>query len=309
MIGVAFALLSALAVGARAAYPALLERRASRRRALGEDGIVRGAAPIILERDGAPGILLLHGGGDTPQVLSGLAEHLYRRGCSVRVPLLAGHGRQLAALAEVSSETWQDQVREEFELLRATHRSVAVVGLSMGGALAIKLASERTDIGALVLLAPYVDMPAAVKRLAAAARYWGWLLPYFPTGGGQSIHDQAAAAETLGHGVLTPMALAALYEVMSATTDALPRVKAPTLVVQSREDNRIAPEVAERAFARLGAAAKRFVWTDGAGHVITVDFGREQVFELTWRWIRDHLKIDGPVRERTGPSIRPRTPG
>ena len=82
--------------------------------------------------------------------------------------------------------------------------------------------------------------------------------------------------------------LRALRDVAKEAADNLPGVQAPTLVVQSREDNRIAPEAAEYGFVRLGAKDKKFVWTNGAGHVISVDFGYQRVFELTTDWLEAH---------------------
>ena len=290
MIGAVIALLGALAVGARIGYPRYFERRALKRRPLGPDGIVEGAADITLERPGAPAVLLIHGGGDTPQVLGELAEYLHLHGFAVRVPLLASHGRKLAELSRASAAAWIADVEREHDALRGRHGSVAVVGLSMGGALAIQLASRRPDMPALVLLAPYVAMPPAIRRAAAATRYWGWAVPYFSSMGGASIHDAAAAARGRGHGVLTPASLRALYDVVEQATKLLPLVKAPTLVIQSRQDNRISAAAAESAFARLGAPEKSLVWTEGAGHVITVDFGHERVFEMTREWIARHLE-------------------
>jgi esterase/lipase len=65
-------------------------------------------------------------------------------------------------------------------------------------------------------------------------------------------------------------------------------VQAPTLIIQSREDPRIAPDVAEFALKSLGACEKQLVWTEGAGHIITVDFGRERVFSETETWLLKH---------------------
>lgn len=278
----------AMAAGIRAAYPKLLEYRQRRRRRVGPEGIVIGAEPIDLPNAGAPAVLLVHGGGDTPQVLAEMAVHLHRRGFAVRVPLLAGHGRSLDALAAVSARDWHEDVRREYAALRANHAWVGIVGLSMGGALALSFAAEHHDVPALVLLAPYIAMPPVIRRLATAAGAWGWLLPYFSSRGGRSIHDPDAAARALGHGILTPAALRALHDVVAAAEQALPRVRAPALVIQSREDNRIAPEDAEFGFRRLGSAAKRFIWVDGAGHVITVDYGRQRVFELSGDWLQRH---------------------
>ena len=282
----ALAWLAAAAL-ARAAYPRVVERRQEVRRPIGNDGLIVGAAPIELLRPNAMGVLLVHGAGDTPQSLAALARYLHQRGFSVRAPLLAGHGRRLSALAQGSAEQWHADIRREFDLLRTTNEQIAVVGLSMGGALAIKLATER-ELQALVLLSPYVAMPRFAQALARSTEAWGWLLPYFSSLGARSIRDPQAASQALGHGILTPAILRGLHAAMNDAVVALPDVRSPTLVIQSREDNRISPENAERGFALLGAAEKRLVWTNGAGHVITVDFGHQRVFELTADWIESH---------------------
>jgi len=36
------------------------------------------------------------------------------------------------------------------------------------------------------------------------------------------------------------------------------------------------------------------VWTEGAGHIITVDYGRERVFSEVEKWLRAY---DGPERD------------
>jgi carboxylesterase len=272
----------------RAAYPRYIEWRASKRRGLGVDGIVIGAAPLWLDRPHATAVLVLHGAGDTTQAVADMAAHLYRSGFAVRAPLLAGHGRALAALRDVRASEWHADVDREFDALRATHARVCVVGLSMGGALAVTLAARRSDVCALVLLAPYVDMPPQLRRLAQTARWWGPLMPYFSSTTGRSIHDAAAARAALGYGIFTPQALAALSTVVSDAQTALSRVRTPTLVIQSEEDNRISREAAQRAFNRLGASDKALQWTRGAGHVITVDFGHEHVFESTVGWLAAH---------------------
>lgn len=306
----ALAVLAAVALG-RAAYPRLLERRQQKRRPLGSSGVIVGAEAIHLPLDNAPGVLLVHGGGDTPQVHARLASYLHERGFSVRVPLLTGHGRALSALARATAEEWYADVQREFTAMRQTHEWVGIVGLSMGGALAVKLASERDDVAALVLLAPYLDMPTVLRRMAETSPYWGWLLPYFSSRGAESIHDSEAAGRGLGHGIMTPAMLRALHRVVEDGVRALPDVRAPALVIQSREDNRITPESAERAYVLLGSRDKKFVWTNGAGHVITVDFGYQRVFELTANWLErcgtreaGDKVTEGSARNRTDPSSR-----
>src|SRR5438045_5034278 len=112
-----------------------IERRVGKRRRLAAGGVIPGAEAIRLERKDAPGVLLLHGAGDTPQVLSALARYLHDRGYAVSAPLLSGHGRALSAFATVTSAGWHEDVARAYADMQAEHRSVSLVGISMGDAL------------------------------------------------------------------------------------------------------------------------------------------------------------------------------
>jgi carboxylesterase len=258
------------------------------RRRLGPDGIVVGGDGFTLARESAPAVLLIHGAGDTPQTLRYLGEYLHRRGFHVEAPLLPGHGRSLRDFMRVRADDLTRAARAAYVDLRGRHECTSIIGLSMGGALAVQLASEFTDLPALGLAAPYLEMPRRIERAARIAWLWGPLVPIVESSEGLSVFDPEERAKSLAYGVFTAGALRALYETVRRAAAASPRVKTPTLVVQSREDNRISVGAAERAFARIGATEKRLEWVSGASHVITVDFGRERVFELLASWIETH---------------------
>src|SRR6476646_423199 len=99
--------------------------------------ILRGAQTIDLQEEGSPGVLLLHGFGDTPQTLALLARKLHKSGFSVYVPLLPGHGRNMDAFDKSRASDWISAGRNAFADMRRRHDSVSVVGLSTGGALSV----------------------------------------------------------------------------------------------------------------------------------------------------------------------------
>ena len=275
----------------RRRHAAAVESRAHALRPVGADGVIPGAAGFTLPRLHAPAVLLLHGAGDTPAALRYLAADLHARGYSVRAPLLPGHGRTIREFAAVAPEAWYTAAREELQRLRAAHEWVAVVGLSMGGALAVRLAADpefADELPALVLLAPYLSPPRFVRYIAWSSAGWGSVAPYVESLDPRSIHDPAERAKALGYGVMTPAALRALIHTADAAAAALPRVAAPTLVIQSRHDNRIPAAGAERAFARLGAPEKRMMWRDVGGHILTVDHGRDAVIAAVGGWLAAH---------------------
>jgi carboxylesterase len=258
----------------------------ARRFTLGEDGIVRGAEPIALDASRTHAVLLLHGFNDTPQSMAPLAHALHRAGWTVRVPLLPGHGRSLRAMTTGRARDWLAHARAEYDALCRSHERVALCGLSMGGAIAVRLAATLPDLPALVLLAPFIGMPRDLTMKFRAAWLPQLLFPYrTSTGGERSIHDPEARAAALGPGVVTAGVLAELRATAIAAEEALTAVRAPTLYLQSREDNRIAASLAERNFARLGAATKEQRWFEGCGHIITVDYHREEVARQTAEWL------------------------
>jgi carboxylesterase len=261
-----------------------LRRHVDERLPRGPDGVVRGAEPIALDADPDRAALLVHGFGDAPDTLRDLARRLHGAGWTVRVPLLPGHGRTLDAFAASRADAWIAAARDAYAELRARHRRVAVVGLSMGGALSAILAADAPPTS-LVLLAPYVAMPPVARVAGALHPLVGLVAPWVVTRNPRSIHDAAARTASRGYGVTAPHLLRELARVVDRAVAALPRVTAPTRVVQSREDNRISVAAAERAFASLGAATKELVWIDGCGHVITVDFAKERVNALVEEWI------------------------
>src|SRR5712675_1257364 len=111
-----------------------------RRREPDTAAVLKGAETIDLQEEGSPGVLLLHGFGDTPQTLALLARKLHKSGFSVYVPLLPGHGRKMDAFGKSRATDWISAARRALADMRRRHESVSVVGLSMGGALGVIIA-------------------------------------------------------------------------------------------------------------------------------------------------------------------------
>ena len=249
--------------------------------------VIRGAEPVALN-GGGRGVLILHGFGDTPQSIRELAVALHANGWTVRAPLLRGHGSSLRAFTEGRAEFWLGDARSSLEELRAHGTTVAVVGQSMGGALATILASEGR-IDALVLLAPYVRLTRRAARIAALHRVVAPFVPYLRSRSESSILDPQARARALGRGVTTPRLLHELSLIVRRAWNAAPSIRVPTLVIHSRHDPRVTRGDAEAAFARLGSTEKVLEWVTRSGHVLTVDLDRDWVAGAVLGWLESHV--------------------
>jgi carboxylesterase len=192
------------------------------------------------------------------------------------------------AFARSTADEWIGGARKALSEVRSRHSSVAVAGLSMGGALATILAADHSEISALALIAPYLDMPRVLRAAASSHWLWGRFAGNLNARNPRSIRDPIEREKNLAYGQVTGGALYQLLKVVRAARKALPAVSSPTLIVQSKEDPRIAPQVAEFAVRTIGTADTKLVWTEGAGHIITVDYGRERVFDEVEGWLAAH---------------------
>ena len=250
--------------------------------------LLPGAEPVALN-GGSKGVLLLHGFGDTPQSLSALAEHLHRHGWAVRVPLLHGHGTSLQAFTSARADEWLSGARTALVELRGHASHIAIVGQSMGGALATILAAEG-GADTLVLLAPYMALPRRAARIGTFHRVVAPFVPYLVSRSESSILDPEARRKALGRGLTTPRLLHELSLVVRRARAALADVTAPTLVIHSRNDPRVTAADADAAFAALGSEEKTLEWVERSGHVISVDFDRDLVAQRVITWLESHVR-------------------
>jgi carboxylesterase len=124
-----------------------------------------------------------------------------------------------------------------------------------------------------------------MRVVVALAPIWSEYVGEISSNAPRSIHDPVERAKNLAYPGVTGRVLRELARVSKRARQALPRITTPTLLIQSREDNRVSMRVAKKAFAALGSAQKQLCFTSGAGHIITVDYGKEHVFEEVRAWL------------------------
>lgn len=247
--------------------------------------MIPGAGPLDLRSGNSRAVLLLHGFGDTPQTLSYLARYLHERGFDVRAPLLPGHGRSIETMDASTHAEWLDSARAELFAMRARSSWVAVGGLSMGGTIAAILAAEVRDLPSLVLIAPYLSMPRRLSWLSATSSLWSDALGPIRAANTRSIRDPVERKANLAYGTVTGRSMRELSRLVQKARGSLAMIAAPTLIIQSEDDNRVSARAARQAFGDLRMESKKLVLTHDGGHIITVDYGRERVFEEVRAWL------------------------
>lgn len=240
-----------------------------------------GVAPINLESKGPDGVLLLHGWTGSPAHFGLLAAELHDDGYSVVAPLLAGHGTTIGEMLET---TWRDWLRSAVAgagtLLDAGKR-LHLVGLSMGGAMALLMTPTFGAVSVTTISAPMkvFDRIAPFLWLLRDSRR---LRPHEE----QEPADQEAAPYLLHYDYSPIGRVADLFDLTRAAKSNLYRVTAPALIVQSLADTTVRPESALIIREGISSHRKRIIWLEDARHVSLVD--RERV--VIHREVLAHLR-------------------
>ncbi len=232
--------------------------------------LMAGAEPYSAT-GGPGGVLVLHGFTGNPSSMRSLSEALAREGWAVELPRLPGHGTSVEDMMTTRWSDWTGAALDAYDALAASHPRVAVVGLSMGGGLAAYVATQRPVAGCVfinpLVKAPAPELVAGVDELLAS---------------GVALVD-AIGSDVKKEGVSessyasTPLVCAqSLFSGVAQLYDDLVSVRAPSLLLQSREDHVVSADNGEDLFARVSGPIER-IWLEDSYHVATLDNDRELV--------------------------------
>lgn len=115
-------------------------------------------------------VVLFHGFTDSPKQFEALAESLFVRGDNVFVPRLPHHAERSRDVGELAKLTAPELCRAAdaaVDVAAGLGDSVVVMGLSVGGTLAVWAAEHRREVRRAVVIAPAFEMghvPSVLER-------------------------------------------------------------------------------------------------------------------------------------------------
>jgi uncharacterized protein len=197
----------------------------------------RGAAPIKLHglwlaqpRNDAPVLLYLHGSRWDVRSSAHRMRRLHALGFAVLGIDYRGFGQSTPELP--SEDSAHDDALAAWQWLAARHPKAQrfVFGHSLGGAIAVRLASEVTDDAGVIVEGTFTSIPDVVSTMR-----WGWL------------------------------PVSALITQRFDSASRVERIGVPLLVVHGSGDRLIPSELGRRLFERA-RDPKRFVLVEGGTH-------------------------------------------
>lgn len=241
--------------------------------------VLPGAEPYRHE-GGEVGVLLCHGFTGSPQSMRPWAEYLAERGLTVSVPLLPGHGTRWQDMQLTGWQDWYAEVDRELRELMERCERVFVCGLSMGGALALRLASKHGQaISGIVLVNPGVRMHGLAGYALPVVRH---LLPSVSGVTNDIAKDDHVE---VGYSRVPLHAAHSLRNLFRLVDAALPQVNQPLLLLHSAVDHVVPPADSARVLSRISSTDVREIVLEQSYHVATLDHDAERIFEESHAFI------------------------
>jgi len=220
------------------------------------------------------GVLLCHGFTGSPQSLRPWADYLAGRGLTVSLPLLPGHGTRWQDMQLTGWQDWYAEVDRALRELLERCSQVFVFGLSMGGALTLRLAAKHGDaISGIVLVNPANKVH---DPLAFALPVVKHLIRSRP--GIASDIAKPGSVET-GYDRVPLHAAHSLRSFFRLVDGELPQVTQPLLVLRSPQDHVVPPADPARILSRVSSRDVTEILLEQSYHVATLDHDADRIFD------------------------------
>ncbi|GGT04485.1 esterase [Streptomyces cinerochromogenes] len=226
------------------------------------------------------GVLLCHGFTGSPQSLRPWAEHHAARGLTVSLPLLPGHGTRWEDMQLTTWQDWYAEVDRELRVLTERCSRVFVAGLSMGGALALRLAARHSGRVAGVVV---VNPANRVHGLSAYALPVARHLVRTAKGIASDIAEPGVAE--LGYDRVPLHAAHSLRMFLRRLDGELPQVTQPLLLLRSAQDHVVPAADSARVLSRVSSTDVTEIVLEHSYHVATLDKDADRVFEESLAFI------------------------
>ncbi|MEV7520851.1 alpha/beta fold hydrolase [Streptomyces sp. NPDC091371] len=241
--------------------------------------VLPGAEPFRHE-GGEVGVLLCHGFTGSPQSLRPWAEYLAGKGLTVSLPLLPGHGTRWQDMQLTGWQDWYAEVDRALRELLDRCERVFVFGLSMGGALTLRLAAKHGDaISGIVLVNPANKVHDPLAVTLPVAKHFIRSTP------GIASDIAKPGSDEVGYDRVPTRAAHSLRKFLQLVDAELPQVTQPLLLLHSPQDHVVPPADSARVLARVSSTDVTETLLEQSYHVATLDHDAERIFEGSFAFI------------------------
>lgn len=254
---------------------------------------------IAIDNNNDKAILFIHGFPTTPYMYSWVAGYAASKGYDVYSPLIPTFGADYKEMIKTNFSSWFAFIDKYYLSLRARYKDVYVVGVSMGGAMTLKLAEKHSNTKQAmtkiaVLSAPVVYNSIRDGIITDPLAYFARIIKIFlPSIGARPIthmegHNDGDENWHGYRGVFVKQGVSLIYNLKTIRKE-LGKIKVPMIAIHDRGDRTV-------PFGNLGIIRKE---TDTESDFIETEIGNGMIhshhallsYESTKKNIMDRILL------------------
>jgi len=233
-------------------------------------------------------MILIHGFTGNPYNFYFMKKFFEEESYDVWSPLLLGHDSEENFNEYLAIEWYEDiKKRIDLKLKESNYDKIVLVGLSMGGAFAIRLSVEINKFDAVILLAPPRSLKFKNQLLLTVFGY-DILSKFTPTlkKGDSDISKELQREINRNFDSISLRAVFGLLYFLKENKRFIKMVKAPTFVLHSKKDHTIPYTQGKKIYNKISSKTKKWLLLRKSYHILPLDVERDYVFSV----INDFLK-------------------
>jgi carboxylesterase len=205
-----------------------------------------------------------------PEEVKEWAIFLHEKGLTVYAPRLSGHGTSSKDLSTRKYNDWLDSVDRGHAILKTCCKKILVAGFSTGAGLALQsVILKPHDFEAVIAVSAPLRFKSFSSRFAELLNGFNFFCNYLGMSNRSGEFMTNDADNPHINYLRCPVsAFVQVKKLMKKVSRSLPDILIPTLVIQAKNDPKVAPESGPAIFKLLGTNKKHFSWIDYNMHGI-----------------------------------------
>ncbi len=245
--------------------------------------------PFFLDgKDTEECIFMIHGFTGSAANMRPLAEALNKggEGYPVCAVLLPGHGTSMQDMMRRNWKEWVIAATAEYKKLQAVYPKISIIGLSMGGDIALCIAS-RLKVNRIVTISTPILLRSQLSRFAGILRFFRKYITWWNY---KPLDGELVPEYEMGYKGMPVRSIAQLRRLTVAARRRLHRVKQPILVVQSLRDKLVHPKSPYIIFDNVKSEYKELILLEHARHNAILSPERFRLFEDAEEFLKKDIQ-------------------
>ncbi|NHJ47420.1 MAG: hypothetical protein FK733_06515 [Asgard group archaeon] len=252
----------------------------------GNKPLLENGEPFFIKK-GKVGCLLCHGFTGTPLEMKGIGEFLANNGITVLGPLLPGHGTSLEDMKKTTTNDYYNELSKAYRKLTEFCDEIFICGLSLGGVLSLKFASENTVQGIIPLATPIKFKRLEGLLLATI----GILLKKAAIKKSKEEKVDQKKYKIVCYDKYPIGPAASLRKTILKTRKQLSNIESPILIIQGIFDGKWVVDSSRIIFNEVSSEKKELVLLRKTSHTLTLGPEKEKVHELILKFIQKNSSL------------------